>query len=149
MNIQKQWRRETAPRRMRAPESSIEWKMYDALRLVASWEPYYFDVCGYQRGLGDPISIEPQVTVGPYRVDFMVSCQFGSETLRIAVECDGHEFHEKTKAQASRDKRRDRAIQRNGCRVFRFTGSDIFNDAHGCAREVISLAFDWLSGQGD
>ena len=46
----------------------------------------------------------------------------------IAVECDGHEFHEKTKQQAARDKARDRD---------RFTGSEIWKDPGACADEVL------------
>lgn len=131
-------------RRLRAPESKIEWLMYDALRVVACYE-FGFDLGHERRGYGDPLAIEPQMPAGSYRVDFLVSSRFGAETIRIAVECDGHDYHEKTKAQASRDKRRDRYLQREGYYVFRFTGSDIFNDPKGCAREVIGIVMDWIS----
>ena len=131
---------------VRAPESHIEWMMYDALRVVASYD-YGFDVLGEPRGLGDPIKIEPQVKIGRYRADFLVSLSFGDKSILIVVECDGHEFHERTKSQASRDKSRDRTLQRQGYRVFRFTGSDIFNGSHGCAHEIIGAVMDWLSEQ--
>ncbi len=54
----------------------------------------------------------------------------------LILECDGHDFHEKTKEQAAKDKRRDRELQHLGYRVFRFTGSEIHNDAIACAIEA-------------
>ena len=90
--------------------------------------------------------IQPQVglAVGKkeYRMDFLIDridCfderHFPIETS-IAVECDGHAFHEKTKEQAARDKSRDRAIQSKGIYVMRFTGSEINKDPMKCALEV-------------
>jgi very-short-patch-repair endonuclease len=122
--------------------------MYDALRIVASYD-YGFDIAGEHRGLGEPITIEPQTYIGGYRVDFLVGTSFGDRRIRIVVECDGHEWHERTKWQASRDKRRDRTLQRHGYLVFRFTGSDIFNDCQACAHDVLGAIIDWLSEQAD
>src|SRR5262245_34455764 len=108
--------------RMRAPGIPIEGKMFDALRIVAS-------ECGFEIGapharFGDHLEIELQAFIERVGyVDFIVSTSFGAEAIRIVVECDGHDYHEKTKWQASRDKRRDRILQRLGYRVFRFTGS--------------------------
>ncbi len=83
-----------------------------------------------------------------YRVDFLVYLtRFGTvgatrenhhspQLARLVVEVDGHEFHEKTKVQASRDKDRDRQLLLAGCPVIRFSGSDVFNDPEGCAEEI-------------
>lgn len=80
-----------------------------------------------------------QVDVGPYRVDIMVYDQSRSTKPArwIAVECDGHQYHEKTKEQAKRDKQRDRYFARRGITVLRFTGSEIYADAEQCADEII------------
>ena len=43
----------------------------------------------------------------------------------IVVELDGHDFHEKTKEQAQKDKDRDRSLTRAGYKIMRFTGSEI------------------------
>lgn len=80
--------------------------------------------------------IEPQVEIMTYRADFVVGAWPRVERQQIVVECDGHEFHEKTKAQAEHDRRRDRAMQARGYKVFRFTGSEIHRDAFRCAGEV-------------
>jgi len=81
-----------------------------------------------------------------YRVDFEVyvcdprdsNCALGP---RMVIECDGHEFHEKTKEQAARDKRRDRHLQMAGYTVFRFTGSEIWENATGCAAQALGHLF--------
>ena len=52
--------------------------------------------------------------------------------MKIGVECDGHDFHEKTKEQAARDKKRDRDLQALGYRVLRFSGSEIYRDVNAC-----------------
>lgn len=44
---------------------------------------------------------------------------------QMIVECDSHDFYERTKEQASKDKERDRALQSVSFLVFRFSGADI------------------------
>ena len=84
-----------------------------------------------------------------WRVDFLVrAVGFDSKrggapyVRRLIVECDGHEFHERTKEQAARDRRRDRMAQEKGIAIFRFTGSQIWADPWECAGEV----FNWAAG---
>lgn len=89
---------------------------------------------------GETIYIYQQAKVGPYRTDFLILD--ASVPLEIAaprwmvVECDGHDFHERTKEQARRDKKRDRFFQSKGHKVLRYTGSEIWADAPACATEV-------------
>lgn len=88
--------------------------------------------------LGDDLIfvMTPQAEVAGYRVDFLLWFARGRELRGIAIECDGHDFHEKTKEQAARDKKRDREINVAGFPVIRFTGSEIFRDPVGCAEQV-------------
>ena len=58
----------------------------------------------------------------------------------VVVECDGHNFHERTKEQAARDRRRDREIQERGFKVARFTGAEIWADPFGCAAQALTMA---------
>lgn len=77
-----------------------------------------------------------------FRVDFLfVAPNFGNshDPFLIAVECDGHDFHEKTKEQAAADKARDRELVAAGITVLRFTGSEIWKDEEKCAQEVEAL----------
>lgn len=59
---------------------------------------------------------------------------------KIVIECDGHDFHEKTKEQASRDKRRDREFQTAGFIVLRYSGSDIVNDPTQMRIDILNIA---------
>jgi hypothetical protein len=67
----------------------------------------------------------------------VVRWQTGAEECpRVIVECDGHEYHDKTPEQARRDKGRDRFLQAQGYHVLRFTGSELVRSATRCAGEV-------------
>lgn len=91
-----------------------------------------------RRGLCD-LLCAAQVAIGRFRSDFVfIRNGVGGESI-VAVECDGHDFHEKTKEQAARDKARDRSVMAENVRVFRFTGSEIWRDADGCVDEVMAV----------
>jgi len=80
----------------------------------------------------------PQHHVDQYRVDFLIWSPANGDNT-VAVEIDGHDFHEKTKHQVVRDKRRERAIVATGLKVLRFSGSEIFKDACSCAKEALAI----------
>lgn len=88
--------------------------------------------------------IYDQYPVGPYKLDLAIKLFSRNKQLKIAIECDGHDFHEKTKEQASRDKKRDRYLQSQGWFVLRFTGSDIYNRGPECAEEVTQFLVNWF-----
>lgn len=82
------------------------------------------------------------LTCGPHRVDFLFGAYCFEEggPCLVAVECDGHEFHERDKTQAARDKSRDRdPAPLQGIQVLRFTGFEIHRDAAACAMQVVAL----------
>jgi very-short-patch-repair endonuclease len=86
--------------------------------------------------------IERQCQVAGWRVDFLIRAwDFGTRSgrpgwARLIVECDGHDFHERTRLQAMRDRGRDRAAQQLGIKIFRFTGSELWGDPMGCVEQV-------------
>lgn len=87
-------------------------------------------------------AIAAQIKVSGYVIDFVVmlgATDKGGRPTLIAVECDGHEFHDKTKEQAARDKARDRRLAEAGLQVLRFTGSEIWRDAVTCGEQVRRL----------
>ena len=88
--------------------------------------------------------LQPVVRVGEarYRIDIALRLDAEAVDARVwlAIECDGHEFHEKTKEQAQRDKRRDRDLQSIGWTVARLTGAEIFRDPYAAAKSVYQLA---------
>lgn len=79
-----------------------------------------------------------------YIVDFGIHVEDvnGNELIKIIVECDGHDFHKKTKEQAQHDKERDRKFTQNGYKVLRFTGSEIYRDPFKCSLEVGDTILD-------
>lgn len=87
---------------------------------------------------GSSIYVIRQGRIGQYRADFAILFQDG---VRIVIECDGHNFHEKTKQQAQHDKSRDRFIQDKGWKVYRFTGGEIFRSPLACAESVINSLY--------
>lgn len=132
-------------------ESPIEEAMLAAMLVVLVNDEFTVEVDGpFFIGASHPAYtrcvIECQRQLGDYRVDFFVTAVgpryvSGGKVKEndrqcIVVECDGHDFHERTKEQASRDRERDRVLQAAGYPVFRFTGSDIWKNAVACAAEV-------------
>jgi len=87
--------------------------------------------------------IFPQIQFDRYRADFLIVYRVSDPKLKSGmqismsiVECDGHDFHEKTKDQARKDKRRDRFFQAKSLPVLRFTGSEIYSDCIQCVNEI-------------
>lgn len=76
-----------------------------------------------------------------YRLDFLVEVIFEKKEFKFAIECDGHNFHEKTKEQAARDKARERNLTMNGYRVVRFTGSEIWADPISCISDLYKIIY--------
>lgn len=95
-----------------------------------------------QLTIGDGIVIRPQVQIGSFRVDFVVSqVGLGPEKFGrpIVVELDGHAFHDKDKKQRAYEKARDRFLVKEGYRVLHFTGSEVTADPHKVAFEVLDM----------
>lgn len=110
----------------------------------------------------DLLLIEPQAKLGEYRADFLLTytCMvpdpeserklkdgtsiYGVKdaTFQLIVECDGHDFHDRTKEQASKDRKRDRDLKKLGFEVFRYTGSDIWKNPISCASESIKALME-------
>lgn len=90
-----------------------------------------------------PVWVGLQTPMGSYRADFTFTVQsWKDEAWRtLVVECDGHDFHERTKEQASRDRARDRWMAEQGYTVFRFTGSELYRDPMKCAEQVFEMLF--------
>lgn len=120
-------------------ESPLERKLFEAIVSKSQ---------GFSQDLQRPVlhllydhkllTIQPQYQIKlskNYRLDFLLT----SRSKQLALEVDGHDYHERTKEQAKRDKERDRALVAAGFTVMRFTGSEIYHNADKAAREVLDF----------
>jgi Protein of unknown function (DUF559) len=121
-------------------------------------EPIYFAETNAR--MEQKLYVCPQKQLGAYRVDFFLNLVFNNPQVEVArmvgkadppspliiqerlvIECDGHDFHEKTAAQASRDKNRDRELLNAGYPVMRFTGVEIISSPLKCSDQIMKWAF--------
>lgn len=99
-------------------ESPIELALAESMRRV-----FYFKECD---------GLHPQYPIGNYRLDFAFPTQ------KLAIECDGHNYHA-SKEQRGRDAERDRYLIKEGWLTLRFTGTQIHQDSYKCAREIKTI----------
>jgi hypothetical protein len=97
---------------------------------------------------GPLLRVEPQVKMAGYVLDFEVTLSHVTAytdgpssvtlpTVRAALECDGDYWHARTVQQAQQGRRKDRAVQRQDLRIFRFTETVIKADPFACADELL------------
>lgn len=84
-----------------------------------------------------------------YRFDFVVAempqtlafLLSDAVPLKVAVELDGHAFHEKTKDQVTYRNKRDRDLQAAGYVVLHFSYDEMTKRPVECVQEVLIQAF--------
>ena len=90
--------------------------------------------------LVDVVAIERQKEINCngniYRADFAIYVSYWNAKKCFLIECDGYEFHQKTKEQVENDNRRTRDLQLAGYEVIRFSGTEIYHRPYQCALEV-------------
>lgn len=90
------------------------------------------------------ITVTPQFQIETeskrYYADLYFEIESYIDNVGVVVECDGHEFHQKTKKQVEHDNEREYEIKKCGYDVLRFSGSQIYNDPFKCANDI----FDYL-----
>lgn len=90
-------------------------------RVVARTESV-FEAAVVERLVSAGYHVEPQVEVGRYRIDLVVSDDHG----RVAVECDGDRYH--PPEQIPEDLARQAVLERAGWRFVRLRGTRFFRD---------------------
>jgi very-short-patch-repair endonuclease len=124
-------------------ESPLEEKLAYAFSTLSrfEWRQPDDDPWEVGRWPGWFLALLAQPEYGPYRADFGISSWVHeddeSPPFIVIIEVDGHDYHERTKEQAERDKSRDRFMTATEARVFRFTGREVWRDAEACAAEVL------------
>jgi hypothetical protein len=54
----------------------------------------------------------------------------------MAVQCDGHDFHDMSPEQAKQEKKFEKALTVGRYQLVRFTGEEISNDPAKCAAKI-------------
>ena len=113
---------------------------------------FAYDLVLFDEGSPD-IFLQPQYEVSidgsKFRLDFAFIAEdselidFKNNDFKLAIECDGHEFHERTKEQVVRDNEREYLLKMDGFEVLRFSGSQIYNKPFRCARQI----YDYISSR--
>lgn len=111
--------------------------------VMAAAEHYGWSVAGrggvvmFTRRDGVRIEMSREVRILSYRVDILLVVRpVTGNAVRLAVECDGHDFHDRTKQQAAYDRARDRELLMHSVSTIRFTGSEIVHSPERCAGDV-------------
>jgi very-short-patch-repair endonuclease len=106
---------------------------------------WFYTLCGFNDKASEIThACQWEVEAGgrTYRLDFAVPM------VKIAVELDGHDFHEKTKEQVTYRNMRDRDLQAAGWTVLHFSGSEVYRNGAQAATDVINLALERKAALG-
>lgn len=117
----------------------------EELPLVSDYEIDDYGLYNFKVRFESTAKVEREIKIAPqykiisdskvYYSDFLIS--LSPPGYKLIVEIDGHEFHEKTKEQAQRDRERERAIKREGYDIIRFTGSEIYRNPDKAVYETL------------
>jgi len=91
---------------------------------------------------GDVV-IVPQMAFLRYRMDFGVIIEAKGHPQIVCVECDGHQFHQDFRKEALRVN----YFKSWGIPVFKFTGSELHEDAIASAHRMILAICQWKDAQ--
>ncbi len=86
----------------------------------------------------DDLLLVPQFKWSFYRSDWAIVNP--SRDGALLLECDGRDFHS-TDDQKAHDAKKDASARDYGFLTMRFTGSQIYRDADGCAQKVYDAVY--------
>jgi hypothetical protein len=115
-------------------ESPIEYRLYAWLKRLG--DKYGYLIKANPPKLGNSC-------LDRFRYDFAIFDRSGKALLAL-IECDSAEFHHLPE-QLKRDKEKDAAAKAAGIRLFRWSGKEIYRDAHRCAEATFFSI--WPAGQ--
>lgn len=89
-----------------------------------------------------------QYPVLDWKVDFVLGKRGADNSAHfVVVECDGHDFHERTKEQAAKDRSRDRRLQDAGFRIHRYTGHELYKQPYDCVSQALTALIEQSQGR--
>jgi very-short-patch-repair endonuclease len=134
----------TLPRSARHGELAHVQSPLEALFIV-----WWLAQCAVDPSISEDLRVVPQKNVEingeRFRLDFAIEptreeLATAKAWNPIAVELDGHGFHERTPEQVRRRDMRDRALMQSGWQVLHFSFSEFTSEPSRCVREVVSVA---------
>lgn len=145
----------------KAKELILNQESFQILEDIALWENYlespieeilYIALLKKMNEYNLDLFIEAQTEIeckngNIYRADFTIWYddivnQGLKEDFALAIECDGYEFHQKTKKQVEKDNKREYDLKMNGWEILRFSGSEIYNSPMECADKIIKYVIE-------
>lgn len=115
-------------RRFESPIEAVFWVWFQAflsLDVRIAQEIYSFNLLPQHEVVASDGSL--------FRLDFAIP------DFKIAVELDGHDFHERTKEQVAHRNMRDRKLQADGWTVLHISGSELWKAPLDRVEEVYGL----------
>lgn len=134
-------------------ESPIEQILYLAIKTVCriNWCEKTLENTPHG-SISTGVHVYPQYEIGKYRVDFFVEFSridyINSDKSNVVlkktlvVECDSQQFHDRTEQERRYEKKRDRFLQKQGHKIFHFTGKEIKDEPFRIAAEIIAFVTD-------
>lgn len=111
--------------------------------------PVPFSIDGKTLHMRHGIIVSPQDSIGEYRVDFRVQyyhkCVVHDGQIlsgrydQIIVELDSKEFHDRDEEDRVHEKERGRYLVKQGYKLIRFTGTEVFKDPVAKASEALEI----------
>lgn len=86
-------------------------------------------------------TITPQYKIDNYRVDFMICFNdksvnpYDNKDNCLIVELDSYLWHGSDPEQFTKEKARERDITKEGYKLMRFSGREVYRDVERCVRE--------------
>lgn len=114
--------------KIESPIEGVFWVWWAALQATdqrMSLDTYAFGLAGQYEVVASDGS--------RFRLDFAVP------DFQVAIELDGHEFHERTKDQVAYRNMRDRKLTADGWQVFHISGSELWRSPLERVSEVYSF----------
>lgn len=128
-------------------ESPLEMVMLCALKTAEKFLTFHGQageiLQEFRSAGGLSFDLKVAVPVGVYRADMTLRAKLNGEGYTpppVVIECDGFNYHDRTRGQACHDRARDRYMQRQGYLVARFAGDEIVTQPFACAFEAFDLA---------
>ena len=57
----------------------------------------------------------------------------------VGIECNGHDYHQRSKSQAAKDSSKVRTLKKKGLEIVRFTGSEITYNVDKCVADIDAM----------